>query len=256
MNSDFLESLMDQSKSSSRSPLSDVTMSPFNHKAPPSSTPSMARLPNGETHSANQPRAYIPDVDVGSPLSASAYAPRSDTPTQSTQRSPTSPAFSNFDLSPRGGGKRTSRQNTPSSPFSATAFPSLGYSPRANSSRSSLDSAGSSFHSWDESDKVLKSFSSSADPQPIVWHDFEVNQTNSVSPGKGSSDDDDWDPEEIIQRYAGLKKGDIASVQEKLVSAAFTRIANIDPRDRAPSALRRRRPSTSQSNYSRVRIDI
>ncbi len=142
----------------------------------------MARLPSGETHSANQPRAYIPDVDVGSPLSATAYAPRSDTPTQSTQRSPTSPAFSNFDLSPRGGSKRTSRQNTPSSPFNVTAFPSLGYSPRANSSRSSLDSAGSSFHSWDESDKVLKSFSNSADPQPIVWHDFEVNQTNSVSP--------------------------------------------------------------------------
>ena len=46
--------------------------------------------------------------------------------------------------------------------------------------------------------------------------------------------------------YAGLKTGDNASVQEKLVSVAFTRIANIDHRDHAPSALRLRRNQTSQ----------
>jgi hypothetical protein len=49
-----------------------------------------------------------------------------------------------------------------------------------------------------------------------------------------------------------LKKADIVAVQEKLVTAVFAKIANTDPRDRAPSSMRRRRPSTSQSNYTRV----
>ena len=97
---------------------------------------------------------------------------------------------------------------------------------------------------------MLSLFSDSKEPQP-AWHDFDRSQTSSVTPGD-SADDEEWDPEEIIQRYAGLKKTDIAVVHEKLVNAAFAKMANTDPRDRAPSALRRRRPSTSQSNY-RVR---
>lgn len=249
-NSDFLESLMDRTKLQSRSPtLPDTSASTFNYNAPPALP--MVNPLHDQAASADQAHAYIPDVDVGSPLLASSYTHRSDTPTQNTQRSPTSPAFSNFDLSPRGA-RRSSRQNAPSSPFNISAFPPLAYSPRANSSRSSLDSVGSSFHSWDEADKVLKFFSPANDPQPAVWHDFGTSRSTSVSPGNGSPDEDEWDPEEIIERYAGIKKVDIVTVQEKLVTAAFVKIANTDPRDRAPSALRRRRPSTSQSNYSRV----
>ncbi|KAF9566339.1 hypothetical protein CPC08DRAFT_116394 [Agrocybe pediades] len=206
--------------------------------------------PNGHQMSfSQQPHAYIPEVDFGSPMSASFVSngqQRSDTPTQTGQRSPTSPTFSSFDISPRNGGgsARSSRQNPPSSPFNVSSFSPLGFAPRANSSRSSLDSAGSSFHSWDESDKVLSVFSDSKD-QTLAWHDFgDVERTRSTTPSGGSPDDGEWDPEEIIQRYAGLKKADIAAVQEKLVAAAYVRLAS---NERAPSALRRRRPSTSQS---------
>ncbi|KAF8959075.1 hypothetical protein BDZ97DRAFT_1424778 [Flammula alnicola] len=207
---------------------------------------------NGQAASSERPHAYIPNVDLGSPILASTHAPRSDTPTQNAQHSPISPAFSNFDLSSRNGSRRSSRQNPPPSPFNISTFPSLGFAPRANSSRSSLDSVGSSFHSWDETDKVLSLFLDSQEQRPAAWHDFGQDQSSSVTPGDGSPDEEEWDAEDIIQRYAGLKKADIAAVQEKLVTAAFAKIANTDPRDRAPSALRRRRPSTSQSNYSRI----
>ncbi|KAH9483993.1 hypothetical protein JR316_0003471 [Psilocybe cubensis] len=205
-------------------------------------------LSNGSMISAERPQAYIPEVELGSPILGATLVPRSATPTQTAQRSPISPSFSSFDLSPRNISRRSSRQNPPSSPFNIGPFPSLGLSPRANSSRSSLNSVGSSFHSWDEPDKVFSVFSDAKDQQAIAWHDLD-KELNSILPGQGSLDDDEWDPEEIIERYAGLKKADIAAVQEKLVAAAFAKIANTDPRDRAPSALRRRRPSTSQSNY-------
>lgn len=198
------------------------------------------------------PQAYIPETDFGSPILAAMLAPRSGTPTQIARRSPISPAFPNFELTSRSASSRPSKQNPPSSPFNVGSFSSLGFSPRANSSRSSLDSAGSSFRSWDEDDKILSLFSDPKEKQPAAWHDFDTDKSSSVTPGGVSADDEEWDPEEIIKRYAGLGKGDIAAIQEKLVTAAFAKIANTDPRDRAPSALRRRRPSTSQSNYQRI----
>lgn len=160
------------------------------------------------------------------------HSVRSTTPTRASQRSPVSPAF---------------RQNGPSSPFNISAFPGLGFPGRANSSRSSINSVGSSFRSWDESDNVFSLFTDPKDQQ-ASWHDFvDVDQSSLAT-----SDDDESDAENVLKRYGALKKSDIAAVQEKLVSASFMKIANTDPRDRAPSALRRRRPSTSQSNYTRV----
>ncbi|KAF8911121.1 hypothetical protein CPB84DRAFT_1763367 [Gymnopilus junonius] len=253
-NSDYHASISGHNRIPSRSlkspPLPDSPTLDFTQGAPfavPSAgSPSFNDQTTG---SSEQPHAFILAVELGSPL-MNAIPPRSATPTQAAQRSPISPTFSSFDLSPKNGSRRSSRQNPPSSPFNINPFPSLGLAQRANSSRSSLDSAGSSFHSWDEPDKVLSVFSDSKEPQP-AWHEFDRSQTSSVTPGD-SPDDEEWDPEEIIQRYAGLKKADIAIVQEKLVAAAFAKIANTDPRDRAPSSLRRRRPSTSQSNYSRI----
>jgi hypothetical protein len=49
-------------------------------------------------------------------------------------------------------------------------------------------------------------------------------------------------------KYGGLKKDDFVAIQDKLVSAAIAKTMP-DIHHRAPS-LRRRRPSTSQSNYS------
>ena len=89
----------------------------------------------------------------------------------------------------------------------------------------------------------------------MAWHDFGANdKSSSETPGSGSPDEEEWDAEKVLQRYAGLKRADIAAIQEKLVIAAFTKIANTDPRDRAPSSMKRRRPSTSQSNYPRVSV--
>lgn len=214
--------------------------SPRSIRSPP--PPDSQTTESGST-TINPIQAYIPE-----PFD---FAPRSGTPTQNARPSPISPSFSNFELSSRNGSRRSSRQNPPSSPFNIGSFSSLGFSPRANSSRSSLDSAGSSFHSWDEGDKVFSMFSDPREKQPAAWHDFDTDKSSSVTPA-GVSNDEDWDPEEIIKRYAGLGKADIVAIQEKLVTAAFAKIANTDPRDRAPSSMRRRRPSTSQSSYPRV----
>ncbi len=83
---------------------------------------------------------------------------------------------------------------------------------------------------------------SGTDTQQPAWHDLPPDRINSFV----SADEDEWDPEEIIGRYAGLKKSDFKAMQEKLVSLS---VARDDSRERAPS-IRRRRPSTSQSNYS------
>ncbi|KAF9466343.1 hypothetical protein BDZ94DRAFT_1233950 [Collybia nuda] len=180
----------------------------------------------------NRPASKMSLTELGSP----ARAPRSVTPTQNPSRSPTSPNFSS--------NKRSSKQNTPSL-FNLGPIPPLIFSPLANSSRSSLESAGSSYHSWDDyKDRYLNLFSDT-DPQQPAWHDISASeQSSSATPG--GSPDDDWDAEDIISRYAGLKKSDFVAIQEKLVTVAS---ANTN-HDRAPSAMRRRRPSTSQSNYS------
>jgi len=237
-----------------RSPaLLDTPMFDFSRSAPFSFS-SAPSSPIGQIGSPEQPHAFLPEVGFSSSTLPSTDSPRSGTPTQNnSQRSPISPTFSNFERN--GGSKRSSRQNPPSSPFNINSFPSLGFAPRAHSSRSSLDSVGSSFHSWDETDKVLSLFSDSKEQQPVAWHHFSANdKSSSGTPGNGSPDEEEWDPEKIIQQYAGLKRADIAAIQEKLVVAAFTKIANTDPRDRAPSSMRRRRPSTSQSNYARVSV--
>ena len=215
--------------------------SPRSLRSPPLDSQTIETSQGAPTAISSQ--AYIPETD---------FTLRSGTPTQTARRSPISPSFSNFELTSRNGSRRSSKQNLPSSPFNIGTFPSLGFSPRANSSRSSLDSAGSSFHSWDEGDKFLSLFPDPKEKQPAAWHDFDTDKSSSVTPGRVYTDDEGWDPEEIIKRYAGLGKADIAAIQEKLVTAAFTKIASTDPRDRAPSSLRRRRPSTSQSNYPRV----
>lgn len=117
-------------------------------------------------------------------------------------------------------------------------------SPIASSSRSSLESAGSSYHSWEgEKDRTYSLFSDSEITQPS-WHDISSSELSS-STTPGGSPGDEWDAEDVISKYAGLKKSDFMAIQGKLVSVASTKASP----DRN-SSLRRRRPSTSQSNYS------
>ncbi|TFK42980.1 hypothetical protein BDQ12DRAFT_696362 [Crucibulum laeve] len=142
-------------------------------------------------------------------------------------RSPTSPNYAtNFEMSSRNGSRRSSKQNGTPSPFNVGSFPSLSFSPMANSSRTSLESGGSSFHS--------------------LFNDGDPAPSSSDTPE--GSPDDEWDADDIIKRYTGLKKHDFVAIQEKLVGAAVAKAAN--PEQRAPSSMRKRRPSTAQSTYS------
>ncbi|KAL0947070.1 hypothetical protein HGRIS_013211 [Hohenbuehelia grisea] len=205
------------------------------------STSSMPFLPEQRSFSP------LTGIDIGTPVSQNSYA-RSPTPTQSVSRSPLSPMFPNFDSSSRNASRRSSRQNAPSSPMSPTKFPSLGFAPLASSSRSSLESTGSSYHSWEDSSKDRSfDFFNELDPSQRSWHDIPPNKSSSTTPG--GSPNDDFDMEDIIARYAGLQKSDFMAIQDKLVSVALAKGTASDTRERT-SSLRRRRPSTSQSNYS------
>lgn len=155
----------------------------------------------------------------------------------------------------------------PASPFSPK-FKSnpLMVDPLSNSSRSSLASAGSSYHSWDEENNVGIAFISTSDTQEHVWHDIPLppSSTNGVTTssnthsrsGSRSKHDRD-DPEYILRHATGLSKLDILTIQGKLLEAAAMRAKTNETR--SPSTLRRRRPSTAQSiqsfgGPSRVRI--
>ncbi|KAJ7083828.1 hypothetical protein C8R43DRAFT_1052001 [Mycena crocata] len=197
-----------------------------------------------------RPMSSISGVDIGSPVMGTNRALRSPTPTQVAVggRSPTSGSFPSLDLSSKNGSRRSSRQNAPSSPFTLTPFQPLVFSPIANSSRSSLESDGSSYHSWDgeHKDRSTALFSD-MDPQRPLWHDILPAHESSYDTPNSSPDD--WEAEDIIMKYAGLKKIDFLAMQEKLVGASIAKTMAPDAQHRAPS-LRRRRPSTSQSNYS------
>lgn len=157
--------------------------------------------------------------------------------------------------------------------YTMTPAHALLLQPLVNSSRSSLESAGSSYHSWDEDHKKdrLYGFFANLDPQQPEWHDITISvhdksmtgsstSTTGSSPSLGGGGGSGGsggvggggsatESEEIVRREIGLTKSDFVAIQDKLVTAALTKAATPEGRHRAAS-LRRRRPSTSQSNYS------
>ncbi|KZT28525.1 hypothetical protein NEOLEDRAFT_1145744 [Neolentinus lepideus HHB14362 ss-1] len=202
--------------------------------------PSIMSRFDGTASLDNRPPSSI-SGELGSPILMATRPARSPTPTQSIARSSVSPAFVDSDARYTNGDVYSTGRSPPSSPFSPNR---LAFSPMANSSHSSLESAGSSYHSWDEEgkrDRVYGLFKD-LDPEEPVWHDL-VGES-STSTAAGSYADDDWDPEAIIRRYAGLTKSDFAAIQDKLVKATVYKTTT--PESRPPS-LRRRRPSTSHS---------
>ncbi len=194
----------------------------------------------GTFSSSKRGQPSAPSNDLGSSPMANA-ALRSSTPTQYAPRSPGSPAFFEHDVGRNS--RRGSRQAT-ASPFTPNRSQTPILSPLANSSRSSLESAGSSYHTWeaDKQDRTLPVLAA-LDPQPVTWHDLSVSGGDSSSPADGSPAD--GDVEEIVQQYAGLSKGDFVAIQERLVLAAKLKAEAPEPRERKNS-LRKRRPSTSQ----------
>ena len=152
---------------------------------------------------------------------------------------------------------RRSSKHHSSYTFSLGQPNALLFSPLVNSSRSSLESAGSSYHSWDEDHKKdrLYGLFSSLDPDSSPWHDISPDKSGTST--AGTSPYEGTEVEDAVRREVGLSKGDFVAIQDKLVGAALTKAAT--PENRRPGSLRKRRPSTSQSNYSftgesRVRV--
>ncbi|KAG6874077.1 hypothetical protein C0995_006934 [Termitomyces sp. Mi166 len=186
-------------------------------------------------------------TELGSPIRAHQ---RSVTPTQSASRSPTSPTFPTFSSS-----TTSSQSQRSSSQHYTSAVPPLVFSPLVNSSRSSLGSDGSSYHSSDAGDEDRSSLLfCDPDTHPSVWHDLSSPPTS--VPADSLEEKEKWNPEEVVARATGLKRMDFVAIQEKLLSARDAKekeresAGRLEPQERAASSLRKRRPSTSQSNYS------
>lgn len=241
-----LQSNADKSKSPNRPVRVPVPPeSPVHLQAPNAGAWNRSTSPTPVDH--RSPSSLSGAVNYGSSLSFSSRSMRSPTPTQS--RSTTaSPAFSSNDspsFSNHATVRSSRRHHKSSSHFSLGLSPPVAFSALANSSQSSLESTGSSYHSWSaEQKKDVTADLFSDVEQHSRWHDLD--KSSSVTPG---SLQDDEDFEDIIRRYAGLTKSDFVVIQDKLVSAARAKENNPEPRERTNS-LRRRRPSTSQSNYS------
>jgi hypothetical protein len=173
--------------------------------------------------------------DIGSSQPGSTGL-RSPTPTQyPSPRSSTPPAFSEPDL---GRGSRRGSRQTMTSPFTLNQS-QLVLSPLANSSRSSLESAGSSYHTWeaDKQDRTIP-LVAALESQPPAWHDLS-------NTARGLSSGPDGDVEVIVQQHSGLKKNDFVAIQERLLFAAKLKAEVSEPQRR--NSLRRRRPSASQT---------
>ncbi|KAH9926117.1 uncharacterized protein B0H18DRAFT_1119021 [Fomitopsis serialis] len=184
-----------------------------------------------------RPPSAMSGMELGSPLQINNRPLRSPTPTHSRQKSPTVATFPEAINGSSSGdtsnvSRRSSKQNHHSS-FSLGSSTGLLLSPIANSSRSSIESAGSSYHSWDEDHRKdrLYGLFSSLDPDHTEWHDVPaMDKSASSTPGTS--------PYESLDMR-----------RRQLVKAAIQKVNTPDGRARANS-LRRRRPSTSQSNYS------
>ncbi|KAH9929900.1 uncharacterized protein BXZ73DRAFT_101964 [Epithele typhae] len=196
----------------------------------------------------DRPESAMSGMSLGSPMQTSTPL-RTTTPTNNGTRSPTNAVFADASITPEGArsSRRSSRQtaHASTSTFSLGSVPNaLLFPPLANSSRPSLESAGSSYHTWDEDHKAdrLHGLFSAFDPDASPWHDVGATSTAGTYPY------DAPETEEAVKREIGLSKSDFAAIQDKLVGAALVKAAT--PENRRPGSIRRRRPSTSQSNYS------
>ncbi|KAG9318868.1 hypothetical protein JVU11DRAFT_975 [Chiua virens] len=229
---------MDRSKSPTRS-----LRSPVPSESP---GPGQAMSTSKWNNSISPPESRVPSslstYDFGSTLSFGSRGIRSPTPTQTRNTaSPTFPSDSNTNPA------RSSRQHFKSPSNYSYGVSQLSLCPIANSSRSSLESTGSSYHSWETNQRIggaLEIFNGSTSQTPPTW--YGLDKSDSLTPG---SSQEECDFEGIIRRYAGLTKTDFVVIQEKLIGAALHKASLPDTRERSNS-LRRRRPSTSQSNYS------
>ncbi|KAG8217895.1 hypothetical protein J3R82DRAFT_6061 [Butyriboletus roseoflavus] len=229
----------DRSKSPTRSLRSSVPP----ESPGPAQTTYASKWNNSASPADSRAASSLSTYDFGSTPSTGSRGLRSPTPTQT--RNAASPTFPSSDSNSIAA--RSSKQHFKSPSNYSYGVSQLSLSPIVNSSRSSLESTGSSYHSSEPSQRVggaLDIFSGSSGQTPSTW--YGLDKSVSLTPG---SSQEECDFEGIIRRYAGLTKSDFVAIQEKLVGAALHKAALPDTRERTNS-LRRRRPSTSQSNYS------
>ncbi|EMD34457.1 hypothetical protein CERSUDRAFT_117312 [Gelatoporia subvermispora B] len=209
------------------------------------------QLDRGKSPAIDRPPSAMSGRDASSPVQMLNRPLRSPTPTYGLSRSPTTPTFSeqpHTNGDSFGPSRRSSKQSVPAHmSFNSSHASGLLLAPIANSSRSSLDSMGSSYHSWDEDHTKNRLFGllSSLDSEQTEWHDVSKSSTSTP----GTSPYEGLDYEDAVRRQSGLTKSDFVAIQDKLVSAALAKAATPEGRNRA-SSIRKRRPSTSQSNYS------
>ncbi|CAE6515567.1 unnamed protein product [Rhizoctonia solani] len=193
------------------------------------STPRLSTLENG--HSSRGVRPYSPHMRAGTP---NANARRSGHSRNGSLADTT--------ISP---GRRSPRSSHAQSSTSTTRLNPLMMSPMLNSSRSSLASTGSSYHSWDEDKLSGKkphkrgvSVFIDSDSGPWKKHqsgfDVDLGTENAPAPGH------------IRDVLAGLTVQDMIAVQNKLVSVAVKKRVSV-PGVRPLSGPRRRRASAGQS---------
>ncbi|CAE7078938.1 unnamed protein product [Rhizoctonia solani] len=194
-------------------------------------------------HRTSTPRLSV--LENGYSRGVRAYSPhRSGTPNAHTRRSGHSRNGSLADtaVSP---GRRSPRTSHTHSSSSANRPNPLIMSSMLNTSRSSLASTGSSYHSWDEDELGGKKphkrgVSVFIDHDSAPWKkrqsEFDVSLGTENTPAR----------EHIRDVLAGLTVQDMIAVQNKLVSVAVKKRVSV-PGVRPLSGPRRRRASAGQS---------
>jgi hypothetical protein len=206
-----------------------------------------------------RPGSAMSGFELGAPIGTGSLSFRSNPP---SRMSPPAP-LQNLNGRPYGHASRMSIKHSSSSsmPFAlalgsphSTAFGGLD-----NSSRSSLASDGSSYHS-DEEVKRSGAYDlfRALEPGKSAWHDFPEDglrgnqaQEDGRQPGHAEGKD-----EEVVRSLAGLGLKDFVAIQEQLLEVvrAKNEPQQPDQRTRTPS-LRRRRPSVSRSMHSLTEKD-
>lgn len=212
----------------------------------------------------NVPRPQTPNniVRSSTPVAMRSITPptgRVSTPNYLVQRSPTANGFNtdNDDgvvrrtISPR-----PTLSHTPST-SSASGFNQLLHTSLGNSSRSSIGSAGSSYHS--SSDETSPSYREISkwlfDPESKgstyksngkkSSRQRPENTDNPKDDSDGKEDESIGDHEDVLELLTGLTKKDLAGIQQKLVSAAVAREAE----EAIRHSQRRRRPSVQSRDF-------
>ncbi|ELU44631.1 Bestrophin domain-containing protein [Rhizoctonia solani AG-1 IA] len=194
------------------------------------STPRLSTLENG--HASRGMRPYSPHTRTG-------------TPNANTRRTGGHSRNGSLADTTISAGRRSPRASQAHSSSSATRPNPLMMSPMLNSSRSSLASTGSSYHSWDEDQLGGK--------KPHK-RGVSVFIDSDSAPWKKSRSGIDADlemesapaPEHMRDVLAGLSMQDLIAVQNKLVSVAVKKRVSV-PGVRPLSGPRRRRASAGQS---------